>query len=176
MEQTKSKLRKQPQIIYKNEQGFRHDLFKLEIAQVKKNRSFKKGHVKIEEIEHTHVFHTYDSAGRAKKYCEPVAGHFHEIKWYTNDDGKLVAECGPALQEKYVKRGGMQQKKIAPIVWEDEINDQVVEDNHTHTCVYRWSEELSKDMVNQRRNALKTQLSTQMQIVSAQQVAGIEEV
>lgn len=175
MDEKKTRLRKSdPKIVYKNQQSFRHDLFKLLETNVKSNKSWKKGIVQIEEFGHVHFFHTYDSSGRAQQYSTPSAGHFHEVKWHVDEDGNMKAICGPAMQYKYVKRAGRQAKKLTKITWEDEQNERVIEDNHVHEIEYRWSEELSKDAIERRRNAMTQQAGQQMQMAAMAQRVGLE--
>lgn len=159
--------------MYKNEQTFRHDLFRLREANLKANKSWKYGVVQLEEFPHVHFFHSFDSAGRPQQYSTPSAGHFHEIKWHVDEDGNFKATCGPAKQYKYVKRGGTQKKIMSDVAWHDDERGTIV-DNHTHDVEYRWSEELSKDLISKKRNALTQQAAHQMQVAAMAQSMGVE--
>lgn len=168
----------QPKVVYKDQQGFRHDLFKLKDEKLLKNQSFKKGQVKLESFSHTHFFHTYDSNGRQQQYSTSVGGHFHEVKWKVDANGELVAECGPALRNVYHKRGGRQKKFIEPVKWYNENSDSAegewVKDSHTHEVEYRWSEELSVGLVRQRRNAQERMVQSQIQDAAHARALGLE--
>lgn len=165
----------EPRINFKGTQSFRHDLFRLKPVDLKKNTSFKKGHVKLETIPHTHFFHTYDSSGRPQQYSTPCGGHFHEVKWKMDPEtGELVGECGPALRYVYKKRGGTQKRYLEGVKWEDEVNDQMVVDNHTHVCEYAWSEQLSADTIKKRRDAGEAQARNQLAQSAQAKNLGIE--
>lgn len=163
-----------PQIIYKGNQTFRHDLFKASLEKYKKNLSFRKGVVKIEHIDHIHYFHTFDSNGKAQKFTNTVGGHFHEIRWFTDDDGVLRAECGPPLTTVYKKRAGMQKRVIEPVKWEDEEHDRMVADEHKHTMEYMWSEELDANTVRKRRNAAQSLFESEQAMRIQAQSLGME--
>lgn len=164
----------EPKVVYKGTQSFRHDLFRLSLASLKRNQSFKKGVVKIEEIQHSHFFHTFDSNGRAQTHCTPTGGHFHEVKWEVGADGILIASCGPALRHVYKKRGGQQRKITELVKWDDEVNDKVVVDSHTHDVVYAWSEEITTDTANKRRNAQEYMAQQQINQEAQARSLGLE--
>ena len=96
-----------------------HDLYKLEVAKFKKNISWEEGVEQLIDIEHCHMFHTYDSNGRKMVSCNFVGGHDHEVKPYMDSEGNLHADCGPArskvLSDKHVHKVSYQKSdKIRP--------------------------------------------------------------
>lgn len=166
---------KEPKIIYKGTQTFRHDLFRLKVTELLRNNSFKKGNVQLEKIPHVHFFHTFDSNGRPQKYSTPAGGHFHEVTWQVDEKtGELVATCGPALQYVYKKRAGGQKRYLEGVKWEDEVNDSLVVDSHTHECEYAWSEELSSKVVQARRDAGAKIAEQQVRASSRAKSLGLE--
>lgn len=147
--------------MWKGNQTFRHDLFKLDLQPLKKNVSFTKGTVKIETYEHSHFFHTFDSNGRPQTHSTPQGGHFHKIEWKEDKEtGKLVAKCGPPMHHIYVRKDAQQHKKMVPVQWEtNQMSDEemdvstvVIKDDHVHNVEYLWSEEISADTVKRRKD------------------------
>lgn len=135
----------QPKIVYKNERELIHHLFRAEPAKMLKNKSYQKGVVRLERVEHTHFFHTIDSSGRTKTRTNEVGGHFHEVTWHVDEQtGELVATCGPAVHK--VMRGRFPNRKthIEPVKYvEGESPYETIHaDEHTHTMTYRWSEKI----------------------------------
>lgn len=139
----------QPNLRIKDQQTFRHDLFKAEVASMKRNMSWKKGIVSIQTIEHSHWYHTCNSQGRPQRYTNTVGGHFHEIEWQINAKGDLVAKCSKPMTHKYKMAAGRHKKILAPVSWMDEENDREVNDDHTHKMIYIHSEILSQATIKQ---------------------------
>lgn len=146
-----TKLAVQPKMFFKNNKEHIHHLFKAEVAKCKKNMSWQKGVVQIEEVEHCHFFHTINSQGIEQTYTSPIAGHFHKITWKTDSEGNLIAECGPALHKRMVKKpNGEQKTKIEEIKFHDGMSDdgaEYIKDNHTHIMTYKGSEIITKKSV-----------------------------
>lgn len=135
------------QPIFKNQVTFRHDLFKAELATMKKNTSWKTGQPRIDEIEHVHHYHSRDSFGRVQKYTNPVGGHFHEIT-FDPVSGKI--ECGPALQKTVVKlKSGKLKQTVGPISFYDENREIEIKDDHKHEITYKYSEDITPKQFNQ---------------------------
>lgn len=123
------------------------DHFKAEVCEVKYNRSYQKGVVTIEPIEHAHFFHTINSRMQRKNTTTSNAGHFHEIIMKADADGNLVAECGPPMKTISVKTPVGYKKRVVPLKWEDAINERWVEDKHQHKMRYIDSETISEQGV-----------------------------
>ena len=130
-------------IFMRGAKEFRHDLFKSDVQNLKRNVSFKKGVVQIVEIEHAHIFHSHNSQGRPQQFTNSVGGHFHEVTLSTDANGRPVAKCGPAMREVFKKRPGGQRRIKEEIKWVDEVKDRIIVDSHTHTFEYEGSEFLS---------------------------------
>lgn len=74
------------------------DTFKLESAKMIKNIGFGK-RPKLEDMEHCHIYHTYDSNGSKLKGTNQVGGHYHEIEVSIDEKtGDLVGKCSPPIQ------------------------------------------------------------------------------
>lgn len=148
----------EPKIILKGARSFRTDLFKAEVASYRKNTSWKFAQPKLENVEHCHFFHTYDSNGRPQTKTNSVGGHYHEIKWKVDQSGELVAECGPpiVIMDKDPETGKRfrkpRPKQLA--YYSANANDGeggLIVDNHTHTMRYVHSEELNQDTIRAKQ-------------------------
>lgn len=117
---------------YKGETEVDHDLFKLEVAKAKKNIGTSRS-PRWDDAEHTHYFHTYDSKGKKMKYCASIMGHSHEVYVRENENGELVAECGPPVRREKNSRA-----EILPF-----------HDNHTHKISYLYSEKVKARKLNE---------------------------
>lgn len=160
----------QPKIRWKGDEEFRHDLFKLNVANMKKNSSYIPYQPSLHEVEHSHFFHSHDMKGRNQKYCSAVGGHFHEvsINWMSCDDeGNPEVVIGPAqcFRQRRLRSGKMQQivSKVSFLTSPDKDDDpdaRVTEilDNHTHTSTYVRSEMISPRKVKERQQADKQNL------------------
>ncbi len=138
---------------------FRHDLFKSDVKPMRRNESFKKGVVKIVELEHSHIFHTCDDRGRQMEYCTPTGGHFHKVKVKYDANGVPVAvECGPPLKYVNKKTPVGSKKRIVEVRWMDLVNDREVRDDHRHVFEYVHSEELSAKRIQQIRASTQAAL------------------
>ena len=141
--------------VYKNNLTFDSDLFKLEVATMKKNVSFVKGQPRIEDIDHCHHYHSRDSQGRVQKYSNKVGGHFHEIiTTVDKKTGKPTVVCGPAIREHIKKiRPGKVKKVNVPVSYQNEDTDIDIVDNHTHEITYRGSDKLSQAKIRSQQAA-----------------------
>jgi hypothetical protein len=115
--------------VYAGEQTIEHDLYKLRVANMQKNKSYTK-ELELVPMEHTHFYHTYDSNGREQKTCSAIGGHTHIMEQVVNEDGHIVIKCGPPI----VKHKG---KWI-----------EIPYDKHTHAIQYIKSEKAQKRVIN----------------------------
>lgn len=164
-EKAKSDAPVQPKIVQRGQTEFRHDLFKSDVKEMKKNVSFRKGIVQIENIDHGHIFHSHNSQGMPQKYTSTVGGHFHEVRQFMDEDGTLRVECGPALRHKFLKKPNGQKRVIVPVTFNDQQNDKVITDNHRHDFQYLGSESLSSAKVQALQ--AKTQAAVKAMVVGA---------
>lgn len=163
-------------MILKQSQLFRHDLFKSSLANFKRNTSWTIDNPRIQNIPHIHFFHSHNSQGRPQKYTNNVGGHFHEVETYVDENGNIIAKCGPALR-KVTKRlkNGKQKRVIEPVKWFDENResdgkDPWIVDDHSHILDYQYSEEINPHSVMERqgRNAQA------MQAIAAEQRTSVD--
>jgi hypothetical protein len=165
LEQDKTQKRKtnkkpvQAKRIWKGHQTFVSDLFKCELSTMKKNISFKYGEPKIEDVEHVHFFRTFNSQGRKQIFTNPVGNHYHKVTVEEDENGNLVAKCGPALHKVTVKgRNGRKRKIEKYVSWDDDTDlalkegREVLKDEHTHEMTYLRSEELNADSNKKMKN------------------------
>jgi len=144
-----------PTRIIKGMREFEHDLFKLKVAPMKRNISWKYYEPDIRQIEHCHIYHSCDEKGKPQQYCAPVGGHFHkiEVDWseFGTDKSGPKVTVGPALQYKHVKLRGAGRrmvKRIVPVSFygEDKNSGEElsIKDTHTHEVEYLDTEILSQ--------------------------------
>ena len=120
--------------IFGNSFEFKSDLFKLEVAECNLNKSWNDIPM-LEQIEHVHFFHTYDSNGRKMARTNIVAGHFHVIEYEEQGPDKpvkIISVSGPMHEVKRRILGKWQ--KVA-----EKISDSL-QDDHTHKITYRRTE------------------------------------
>lgn len=141
-----------PNIVMRGTSTFWVHHFKAELDTMKKNRSWQYGVVRLDDIEHVHMYHTKNSQGRPLKYTAPVGGHFHEIITEKDEDGNIIAKCGPALHTVYKKlKNGKMKKLIKEVSWFDDEKDDYIKDTHTHEMTYLDSEKLSPEKIKKDR-------------------------
>lgn len=127
-----------------NKQAVTHH-FKCEVANATKNRSWQYGVLKLDkDVAHSHYFHTVNSRFKSQKYTETTGGHFHEITWSIDANGRPYAECGPAMEIKHKKSPTGMKKQVVRVCWFDAETDSKVYDDHTHDVTYLDSENLSE--------------------------------
>lgn len=120
---------------YTNQQEVDSDLFKLSVSMMKKNHAMDGA---VEPIyvdhEHTHIFRTVDSRGKAQQHCSPIGGHFHEVKveYIGRAKRPKITFIGPPLEWRQ-SRQGRRTTRVAV---------QVQHDNHTHTAEYLRSQKI----------------------------------
>lgn len=118
-----------------------HDLWKLEVEAMEKNISWNDV-PDYQKVEHCHFFHTFDSSGKAQKFCVPVGGHFHEME-VIEEPGKMpkiVCKSGPLKwSRKKNKRTGRMERVLVP------FNDV---DEHKHETIYLHSKQVETRKIN----------------------------
>jgi hypothetical protein len=131
---------------YNGQQVLDHDLYKLEVSSFQRNASYNDNAPILENVEHSHFFHSIDSRGRPQIHCNKVGGHFHEVA--INADG--TALCGPPVREVKVKRGGRTITKLERVPAIGYMADGITPaiDNHTHKVTYRGSEKITPPTAN----------------------------
>lgn len=144
---------------FRNQQTVEHHLFKAEVAVAKRNRSYQKGVVKLVDIDHAHFFHTVDSRGRQQTRTTSTNGHYHYIEWGYDDNGDLVAKCGPAMREYTELKRGRTRRKEKPVSWIDDRDDGevTVVDKHVHDMTYMGSDEIQIGQVKAAPDAMAAQ-------------------
>lgn len=147
---------------FKGTAEFIHILFKASVEKLAKNVSFVKGKVSIIPLEHTHVFHTFDSRGRPQQYSSTTGGHFHEVTWGFDANGDPVAKCGPALRSVLKKKPSGAKRVVEPVKWHDEDNDDTVRDDHKHDWAYIHSERMSESKVNEMQRATRATVAEKL--------------
>jgi len=134
-----SELSEQPSTerVYKQDIKIESDLFKLEVAKMKKDMVNNKDNPSLLEIEHCHTWRTFDSDGKPQPHCSPIGGHFHEIKYQEDENGavKVMSVSGP-MTWGVAKVKGKFKKTAVPI-------PDHLEDDHTHTATYIESHKLT---------------------------------
>lgn len=120
------------------------DVFKLMQATVLKQVGIEKDYNKdpdsFKGFEHTHVFRTFDSDGKKHDRCCMTAGHFHDVVWEYDNDGKPVVASvsGPKVMIRKQIKGKWTQVAVA-------ANDY---DDHTHDINYLQSHEVEARTTN----------------------------
>lgn len=127
---------------YDGKQEIDHDLFKLELAVMKKNVSYN-DLPDYEKIEHVHMFHTIDSSGKRQETSTAVGGHFHPIIVKGAEDGVPTLEVGPPHKHVIKKIRGRKVRVAIPLTEEDPEGD-----THTHTVIYLKSEKIKLRQAN----------------------------
>lgn len=123
--------------------------FKSDVQKVKRNSAWKKGEIKVEEIEHRHYWDTISRSGNVNTHCVAKNGHTHAVSYEMSPDGKSIkVNCGPAIREKNTSgTDGKSKRTFEPIflyVTDDPINGGTmrVNDSHTHTVSYMKTEKM----------------------------------
>lgn len=152
------------QVKYKGTKTFRHDLYKGDVKKYLRNVSYKKDAPDLVPIEHTHIYHTYDSRGKPQSFTSTTGGHFHEVS--VGPDG--VVKCGPPMRWGYKKgRDGNQVKRKEPLKWFDKYATdhakEWIEDTHTHEFEYIHSEELSPNKIKDAQMQTQAAIAASME-------------
>ena len=142
-----------------------HALYKLEPTIAKKNVSYRYLQPRIEEVEHSHFYHSKDRKGKATKYCSAMCGHFHEISVTWDGDNLVEATCSePKIFHRVKIKGSNRNiKKLGSVQFPkvDENTGDVynLEDNHTHDVSYLGSEDLSNAKFKEQAAIDKQEIS-----------------
>lgn len=146
----------EPRIIERSKRKVLHHLFKAEIAKFKKNTSHTPGAPRFLDVEHVHFFHSVDSVGHAQQFTNHVGGHCHKVEWSVDENGSLVAKCGPAVRKKKkMTRNGV-QTVYEPVFYERKFSEESgytenideiatterIVDNHRHEMTYLGSDDV----------------------------------
>jgi len=147
----------------------RHDLYKLEVAQMKKNVSWKYLAPRIETLEHCHIFHSHNEKnGLPNKYCTPVGGHFHEVSVVWDGDNIVSLKCGPPLSRKKRMIPGLRGNKIVSSVeavkylTHPKSGEPDIVDTHEHEISYRHSETITQASRSARSELERAKVSALM--------------
>lgn len=119
-----------------------HDLYKLEAVDMKKNVSYT-NILNLENVSHTHFFHTIDVAGNEQNACVPIGGHFHimEVVTPATETDPPVYRCSTPM--KWVrKRDRFTGKWVKVAV---PANDY---DDHIHPVQYKDSHKFMAQPLN----------------------------
>ena len=145
----------QPKVQWRSAVSFRHDLFKLGLAVMRKNVSWKKFRPELVPMEHTHFFHTHSSSGTKQEHSVPVGGHFHKVEVFVNPDGSMGGKCGPALRKVDKKLSNGVVKTSIELVKFSHEEQGDLQDDHTHEVLYLGSEMINPQKVKdiQSKNA-----------------------
>lgn len=154
-----------PKMKMRHQQTIFHHLFKALLKNFMKNRSWKKGVVDIEMVEHVHHYHSVNSMGMPQRFTNTVGGHFHEVKWTQHPDGTFSAECGPPIRKVSRRMADGTSKTFnEPVKFKDQMNldgdgnPRTITDNHIHEMEYQGSDQLTPEFIRsiQQQNANAT--------------------
>lgn len=132
--------------VWKGQEKFEHQLFKLLPTNCLKNKSITPFRPDTYPKEHGHMFHSVDRKGQKMVHSAASAGHFHEVEVVWDGDVLVSAKCGPPIRFKYRKqRNGEMKKMKEQVAYKgmDEHGSDDVVDEHTHEVKYIRSEILS---------------------------------
>lgn len=125
---------------------FWHDCYKSTVATMKKNVSFRKRQLLIEEFEHRHNFHSVDRMGNPQKHCVPVGGHYHEVTVIMDPGQPPRTVCGPPLRKiKKTDQYGFDRTIVEEVTFLDWGSQKTIKDDHRHDFEYLHSEKLVAD-------------------------------
>lgn len=137
------------QRVYANELVIDHDLYKLELKNMKKNMAWEAGVYDIHDVNHEHFFHTMDSSGRKLKYSNMVGGHFHEMTVIPQPNGAPpIVKCGPAIREVRKLVNKKMVKKFEPALRYANDQGEMVTDSHVHEVTYIRSNKIPTRKIN----------------------------
>lgn len=139
-----SEVTEQPtqQRIYKQDVKIESDLFKLQMSKMKKDMDNNRDDPNLIQMEHCHVWRTYDSDGKPQQYCSPIGGHFHEITYEEDENGAVkITSVSPPLTWGAKKIKGRFKKVAVPL-------PEHLMDEHTHTTEYIESHRLNARQQN----------------------------
>lgn len=113
-----------------------HDLYKLMVANMRKNVALEGSNPEFQTVEHCHFFHTFTSDGQAQNTSSTIGGHFHVMEVVTpaTDTTPAVYKCSPPMRWGVVK--DKYKRKVREMVPAN------LDDDHTHDVQYIKSDEL----------------------------------
>lgn len=128
--------------VYKNAVELDHDLFKLEPATMMKNISFTEEPHYV-RLEHCHIFHTINSAGKKQVVSSHTGGHFHEVEVIKEgtDIEPPVLKVGPPLKHAWQRYRRTKRTKKITVPFDDA-------DKHGHAVTYLRSEKIRPRKLN----------------------------
>lgn len=162
---------KQARKIMKGTKEFEHHLFKLKVATMKRNISWKFKEPMIREIEHCHWYHSLDDRTFQPEHrSQAVGGHYHEMSYdfgKPDANGNPTVVCGPPMRLDTKKLpGGRTIQKPGPVVYEavNEAGEEVkIVDSHTHEISYEGTEVLTQIGLSEARNMERAKVSSTME-------------
>lgn len=130
---------------YRDQRTFKSDLYKLDVAKMKKNVAIQGEAPILNEVEHCHFFHSVDSNGNPQNTCTPIGGHFHvmEVIPSSNPDEAPIVVCksGPMKTVRKKDRFGKYSKVVVPA-------DPDADDYHTHSITFLGTSDVVKAQPN----------------------------
>jgi len=151
-----------PQRVYKSQSEKIHDLYKLDVAQAKKDVSWD-GNPTYVTVEHCHFFHSVDAAGNAQSTSTTINGHFHVMELVTpaTETEAAVYKCsGP--KKWVIKESNGQRKKVMQTALGHDDNGKEI-DSHTHDVAYIQSQKLIPRKPNMEAAKLQAQISSKFE-------------
>lgn len=146
------------QRFYQGQESLDHDLYKLDVAKMRRNTAIQGEPPVLDDIEHVHHFHSVDSSGRKQTRSYAIGGHFHEMELVKPATKKTPAiyRCGPPMRDARVKiRGKIQKKCVPAVVYQDKnekgepiAGGERILDTHSHEVVYLRSNKIQMRKVN----------------------------
>lgn len=137
-----------------------HHLFRAQLADFLKNKSWKKDQPDITKVPHVHFFHTITSNGKVQHFTTAVGGHFHEVSWEIDaKTGEPIAKCGPPLKKVAVPGiDGITVYENREIEFFDKVGSMgkrntLIKDNHVHTMTYEGSDEFTTEQIRSTQAA-----------------------
>ena len=112
------------------------DVFRLEAAPVKKQvgieSDFDKDPDSFRDFDHTHVFRTFDSDGKMHTRCCSTAGHFHDIEWEKDADGKpfVKSVSGPKVMARKQIKGKWSHVSVPANNYDEHVHDVTYLQSH----------------------------------------------
>lgn len=142
-----------PRVIYREAVDADHHLFVGSVESCLK--ADKWSPVPVYKVPHIHHFHTINSNGAKQTHTSPIANHVHAVEWGVDDQGNLVAKCGPPLKKVQRFRNGVSRTVFERIKVKNysakDDEPEFIDDNHTHTMTYAGSNKISQGMVQKIR-------------------------
>jgi len=156
----------EPKFKMKGSRTIFHHLFRAQLADFLKNKSFKKDQPDITKVPHVHFYHTCNSTGKPQQFTAAVGGHFHEVTWSLDPiSGEPVAKCGPPLKKVALPGpDGLTVYENQPIEFLDKVGSmgkrgRLIVDEHTHDMLYEGTDEITSDKIRETQGATRAALT-----------------